>query len=152
MRTLGGCAALVLGLALLGCVSEASKFGMPNDVAEADLREAIRLRELAFDRYLDTNTRLQLVSQRLRVAGASLCEGELNPVLGMTLMGTREMPRIHRVVGERRYADTRLRVVSVFDGMPAAKAGVTAIRAAAASKMRRMSGSGRRPVQPRSAP
>jgi beta-barrel assembly-enhancing protease len=115
---------LALGLASLGCVSEAGRLGMPGDATAAEMQEAVRLRELALDRYLATDVRLQLVSQRLRAAGAPLCEGELNPVLGLALVGTRDVPPPHRVAAERRYPDARLRVVAVFDGMPAARAGV----------------------------
>jgi hypothetical protein len=116
--------AALAGLALVGCASEAARLGLPGDATPADIQAAIQLGDKAFDHYLETDNRLQRISQTLRVAGAPLCEGEQNAVLGLALSGRREVPGSHRQAAERRFSDRRLRVIGVFDGLPAAKAGV----------------------------
>ena len=129
------CLAVCVGLVGTGCVSAAGQLGMPASASPEEIAQAERLADLALASYLERDGRLQEISQRLRVAGADLCEGDRGPVLGAalssrkdTLLGYQifglQLPPGYSQAAERRFPDARPRVVEVFEGLPASRAGL----------------------------
>jgi hypothetical protein len=117
-------AVLVGCLAAAACVAPNTRLGMPAGATPEQMREAERLGDLALDYWIARDSRLQRVAQRLRIAGEPLCKTEVNPILGLAVLRRSEFSEPHREAAERRFPDDRLYVTAVFDGMPAARAGV----------------------------
>jgi hypothetical protein len=112
---------------VLGCaVSPARQLGLPPTASGAEIAEAERLSLRALDRWIEHDSRLQRVSQRMRVAGRELCGGDVAPVLGLAVSGHGAVPESYRAAARVRFAGAGLYVVAVFPGMAAAAAGVEA--------------------------
>jgi beta-barrel assembly-enhancing protease len=117
-------ACAVLAFAASCAQSSVQRLGLPASASEAEVAEASRLSQLALDRWLEHEIRLQRISQQLRVAGRELCGSDLTPVLGITVSGTEAVPESLVSAAELRFGDERMRVVDVFPGMAAEAAGV----------------------------
>jgi hypothetical protein len=82
---------------------------------------------LALDRWLERYARLQLISQRIRLAGADLCEDRLSPVLGAAVAEMAFFPVALDYGAFRRFGTLEgLGVIEVFPDMAAARSGLKA--------------------------
>jgi beta-barrel assembly-enhancing protease len=98
--------------------------GLPASASPLEIAEAERLSQRALDHWLESEVRLQRISQRVRVAGRELCGDDVSPVLGLTVSGTMAVPEALQLAAEQRFGDGRMRVVRLFPGMAAERAGV----------------------------
>ena len=114
-------AALALALAV-GCTSTSPKQLPPASPEET--AETARLSQLALDRWLANEIRLQRISQQVQLRGRPLCGEDLAPVLGFGVVGRESVPRILAAAAEARYPDERVRVIDVFPGMAAEQSGL----------------------------
>ncbi len=126
MTKAGGASTLLLCAITLACARGPDpRLGMPSNATPGEIAEASRLLDLALDDWIAQTTRLQRISQRLRVAGAELCPKQQGPVLGLSFLDLADLSAPLSHVARRRYRERRaLQVVDVFEGMPAARAGV----------------------------
>jgi hypothetical protein len=120
--TVAGAAALLIAAS---CTSTGEPKPEPSPQVVA---EAARLSQLALDRWLENEVRLQRISQRVRLAGAEFCGDEVSPVMGFAAAGreSESVPRLLTKAIESRYPDERFRVLEVFPGMAAETGGVRA--------------------------
>ncbi len=86
--------------------------------------EALRLSELALDRWLENEIRLQRISQQVQLRGRALCAEDLAPVLGFAAAGRKSVPRLLATAAQARYPDDGMRDIVVFPGMAAEQGGL----------------------------
>jgi len=115
-------AAAARGLALAAVTLGAVACATPTPPVEPEQRA---LYENALDLWIERYVRLQVVSHRIRLAGADLCGTDLSPVFGAALIRVRDLPDPLRPIAYERFGEAdRLHVVSVVPDSAAARAGV----------------------------
>jgi Zn-dependent protease with chaperone function len=89
--------------------------------------ERTRLQTAGFEHMLELNRRLLRVSDRIRLAGVSLCEGKVTPVWGLMTAAPNALPSAFRMRAEQAVGeDDGVFVLAVEPGSPAARAGIVA--------------------------
>ena len=101
-----------------GCAQQAA---VPVSTLHPVSPEEHRLFGLALDRWEERTTRLQRVTQRLRVAAETVCGGRVGPVLGVALLDRSTVRPPLLPMLDERYGDLPgLIVLSIFEGSRAA--------------------------------
>ncbi len=109
-------------LLLSGDMAASAGEGASADGGES---EAPRLYEAALDHWMDRETRLQRIAQRIALAGAELCPEDLAPILGVSIIDTTALDKsLERLAHTRYGSGSRFVVAAVFEGMAGAKAGL----------------------------
>lgn len=116
------------GIFVLGCATSIPRAGgMPWEATAGEIAEAERLMGLSLDSWIEQTTRVQRISQRMRIAGRRICGRAIAPVLGVAVIDVDTITAELRPIAiERMGEHGRLHVVEVFGAMAAARAGLNA--------------------------
>jgi hypothetical protein len=106
-------------------IAQSPIFASDEAHASQTASETERLLEGGLERWIAQISRLQLISQRIRLAGREVCGAFLTPILGAAVLDARETPPPIDSVISRRFGNLdALYVTSVFPGMAAERAGL----------------------------
>lgn len=118
-----GAATLGLGLLLTGCAAPVTQRVSVDAAAqanEAKLQQQLALRSMAEQQF-----RLLSVGRGVLAGGASECGEQVRPSLGFMVLSRDQLPANERAaLSEALGLDSRLRVMAVYKGSPAQKAGL----------------------------
>lgn len=119
------CRALPVVL-VLGCVTQrVTEVGQPEGTPPDVIEETERLLDLSLDRWIERVSRVQRISQRIRLAGREMCAPHLTPILGVAVLDLARAPKELAYPARQRFGDgTGVPVAAVFDDMAAARAGL----------------------------
>jgi hypothetical protein len=94
----------------------------PEDPSAA---EAKRLKNLSLDYWIAQTNRIQLIAQRLQIAGAEACGRTVSPIMGASIMDVKDLGKPLGPTARTRFGEkTKFYVIGVFESMAGDRAGL----------------------------
>ncbi len=122
MRIFKGTIFCFILILLTSCVSPQTR--RPDIYANESAEEAKKQKEFVIEKYIADSAKITNVASKIRLAGTSICESHLSPMLGLKYWNIHDfLPADESIARNKYQLGSGLKVLNVASASPAEKAG-----------------------------